>query len=181
MEALDTCLDRTVRATLRLIRKIGRSMATACASGFNWAMASRRGWSSASADGSGTASRAASASMATSGVIVGLLVSMTIFSGHLRSDMIRIVALPMISGRSGKLGGGSGTDQPAISRRTTSALPTTMKYLATGTTDNSRELSNHVQPMATMLDHTHAARQIDKGCRTAASRIPRAPCIQTLL
>jgi hypothetical protein len=119
--------------------------------------------------------------MTTIGVMVSSLVSMTIFSGHLRSDMIRIFALPLISGRSGKLGG-SGKNQPATSRRTTSALPTTMKYLATGTADNSRELSNRGQPMEAMLDHTDAARQIDMGYRrSAASHVHRAHCIQTLL
>jgi hypothetical protein len=95
--------------------------------------------------------------------IVSRLVSRTIFSGHLRSDLIRMAALSMISARSGKLSGNSGKDQPAISRRTTSALPTTIKYLAMGTADSSRELSNRGQPMAAMLDHTHAARQIDWG------------------
>jgi hypothetical protein len=109
--------------------------------------------------------------MTTGGVMVGLLVSRTTLSGHLRSDLIRIVALPMISGRSGKLGGGSGKDQPAINRRAASALPTTTKYLAMGTADSSRELSNRGQPMAAMLDHTHVARQIDQGRHTAASRL----------
>ena len=32
-----------------------------------------------------------------------------------------------------------------------------------GTADNSREPSNRGQPMAKTLDHTHTARQIDKG------------------
>jgi hypothetical protein len=94
---------------------------------------------------------------------VGWLVSRTTFSGHLRSDLIRITALSMISGRSAKLAGGSGKDQPATSRRTTSALPTTIKYLAMGTADSSRELSNRGQPMAATLDYTHAARQLDRG------------------
>jgi len=97
------------------------------------------------------------------GGIIGRLVSRTTFSGHLRSDLIRIAALSMISGRSEKLGEGSGKDQPAISRKAASALPTTTKYLAMGTADSSRELSNRGQPMAAMLDHTHAARQIDWG------------------
>jgi hypothetical protein len=173
MEPLATRLDRVVRATPRLICKVGRSMATGCVSGFNWAIASRFNWPGASSDGSGTDDCAAGGSMTTGGVMVSLLVSMTTFSGHLRSDLIRIVALSMSSGRSGKLGGGSGKDQPAISRRTTSALPTTIKYLAMGTADSSRELSNCGQPMAAMHDHTHVARQIDKGCHTAASRIHR--------
>ena len=99
--------------------------------------------------------------MATGGVMVGWLVSRTTFSGHLRSDLIRMAALSMISGRSGKLAGGSGKDQPAINRRAASALPTTTKYLAMGTADSSRDLSNPVQPMTATLDHTHAARQID--------------------
>jgi hypothetical protein len=107
--------------------------------------------------------------MTTGGVMVGLLVSSTTFSGHLRSDLIRIVAPSMTSDRSGKLCGGSGKDQPAISRRATSALPTTIKYLAMGTADSSRELSNRGQPKAAMLDHNRAARQIDQGCHTAAS------------
>src|SRR5882762_9215920 len=99
---------------------------------------------------------------------VGWLVSKTTFSGHLRSDLIRMAALSMISGRSGKLVGGSGKDQPAISRRTTSTLPTTAKYLAMGTADSSRRLSNRSQPMAA-LDHTHVAQQIGQGCHIAHS------------
>src|SRR5882762_7842811 len=93
---------------------------------------------------------------------VGWLVSKTTFSGHLRSDLIRMAALSMISGRSGKLVGGSGKDQPAISRRTTSTLPTTAKYLAMGTADSSRELSNRGQPMAAMLDHTHVVPRLEE-------------------
>src|SRR5258705_3297822 len=84
-----------------------------------------------------------------------------------------MAALSMISGRSGKLAGTSGKDQPAINRRTASALPTTTKYLAMGTADSSRDLSNRSQRLAAMLDHTHVARQIDKGCHTAASRLHR--------
>jgi len=103
------------------------------------------------------------------GGIVGRLVSRTTFSGHLRSDLIRMAALSMTSGRSGKLAGGSGKDQPAINRRTASALPTTTKYLAMGTADSSSV--DRGQPTAAMPDHTHVARQIDKGRHTAASRI----------
>jgi hypothetical protein len=80
--------------------------------------------------------------MTTGGVIVGLLVSRTIFSGHLCSDLIRMVASSMISGRSGKITGGSGKHQPAISRRTASTLPTTIKYLAMGTADGSHHFSS---------------------------------------
>jgi hypothetical protein len=76
---------------------------------------------------------------------VSWLVSRTTFSGHLRSDLIRITALSMISGRSEKLGGDAGKDQPATSRRKKSALPTIAKYLAMGTADDSRELSNRGQ------------------------------------
>jgi hypothetical protein len=50
-----------------------------------------------------------------------------------------MAALSMISGRSGKLVGGSGKVQAAISRRAASALPTTIKYLAIGTADGSRD------------------------------------------
>jgi hypothetical protein len=82
-----------------------------------------------------------------------------------------MAALSMISGRSGKLAGASGKDPPAISRRTARALPTTIEYLAKGTADSSRELANRGLPMAAMLDHTYAARQIDKGWHTAASRL----------
>jgi hypothetical protein len=145
-------------------------MATGGVSGCNWAIASRFDWPGASSDGSGS-NCAAGRSMTTGGVMVGLLVSRTTFSGHLRSDLMRIIALSMISGRSGKLGGGSGKDQPASNRRTASTLPTTTKYLAMGTADSSRDLSNPGQPMAAMLDHTHAARQIDKGRHGAASRL----------
>jgi hypothetical protein len=171
MEPLAARLDRAVRATPRLIFRVGRSMATGGVSGFNWAMASRFDWPGASSDGGGTDDSATGVSITTGGVMVGLLVSRTTFSGHLRSDLIRIIVLSKISGRSGKFGGGCGKDQPAISRRTTSALPTTIKYLAMGTADSSRELSNRGQPMAAMLDHTHVARQIDQGCATAAPRI----------
>jgi len=80
-----------------------------------------------------------------------------------RADLIRMAALSMISGRSGKLAGGSGKDQPAINRKAASALPTTTKYLAMGTADSSRDLSNPGQPTTATLDHTHAARQIDWG------------------
>src|SRR6266481_2803190 len=97
------------------------------------------------------------------GGIVGRLVSRTTFSGHVRADLIRMAALSMISGRSGKLAGGSGKDQPAINRRAASALPTTTKYLAMGTADSSHDLSNPGQPMTATLDHTHPARQIDWG------------------
>ena len=107
--------------------------------------------------------------MATGGVMVGWLVSRTTFSGHLRSDLIRMAALSMISGRSGKLGGGSGKDQPAINKRATSALPTTTKYLAMGKAGSSRDLSNLGQPMAAMLDHIHVAQKIEQGCHDAAS------------
>jgi hypothetical protein len=84
--------------------------------------------------------------MTTEDIMAGLLVSRTTFSGHLRSDLIRIAALSMISGRSGKLAGGSGKDQPAIKRRAASAAPTTTKYLAMGTADGSRDFSNPDQP-----------------------------------
>jgi hypothetical protein len=172
MEPLATCLDRAVRAKRRLICGGGRSMATGGVSDFDRAIASRFDRPGASSDGGGTDDCAAGGSITTGAVTAGPLVSRTIFSGHLRSDLIRIIARSMISGRSGKLCGGSGKDQPATSSRTTSALPTNMKYLAMGTTDSSRELSTRAQPMAAMLDHTHVARQIDQGCLTAASRIP---------
>jgi len=108
-------------------------MATSRVSGCNWAIASRFDGPRASSDGSGTDDCAAAGSMTTAGAIVGLLVSRTTFSGHLCSDLIRMTALSVISGRSGKLGGSSGKDQPAIIRRTASTLPTTIKYLAIGT------------------------------------------------
>jgi hypothetical protein len=69
--------------------------------------------------------------------MVGWLVFRTTFSGHLCADLIRMAALSMISGRSGKLGGSSGKIQLAINRRTASALPTTIKYLAIGTTSRA--------------------------------------------
>jgi hypothetical protein len=65
--------------------------------------------------------------------MVGWLVSSTTLSGHLCSDLIRMADPSMMPGRSGKFGGGFGRDQPAINRRTASALPTTAKYLAMGT------------------------------------------------
>jgi hypothetical protein len=82
---------------------------------------------------------------------VGWLVSRTTLSGHLRAEWIRMVAPSMISGRSGKPSAGFGKDQPTISRRTTSALPTTAKYLAIGTADGSCNLSDLGRPMTAML------------------------------
>jgi len=67
------------------------------------------------------------------------LVSRTTFSGHFRADLIRMIDRSMISSFA-NIAGGVGSHQSAINRRTTSALPTTVKYLATGTTDNSHEL-----------------------------------------
>jgi hypothetical protein len=64
--------------------------------------------------------------------MVGLLVSRTTFSGHLRSDLIRMA---MISGGSGKLAGGTGKNQPATNRTAARAPPTTTKYLTMGTAD----------------------------------------------
>lgn len=58
----------------------------------------------------------------------------------------------LISVRSGKVGGGSGKDQPVINRTAISALPTTIKYLAMGKANSSRELGNRGQPVAAMLD-----------------------------
>jgi hypothetical protein len=66
-------------------------------------------------------------------------------------------------GGQGELAGGSGKDQPAINRRAASALPAITKYLAMGTADSSRDLSNPGEPMTATSDHTHAARQIDWG------------------
>jgi hypothetical protein len=83
--------------------------------------------------------------------MVGRLVSRTTFSGHLCADLIRMIVLSMISGRSGKLTGDSGKDHPAINRRNASALPTTTKYLVMGTADGSRDLSSLGQPMTAML------------------------------
>jgi hypothetical protein len=157
-----TCLDRAIRATPRLICKVGRSKAAGCVSGCNWAIASRFDGPGASSDGSGTEDCAAEGSMTAAGVMVGLLVSRTTFSGHLRSDLIRMITLSVISGRSGKLGGGSGRDQPAIIRRTASTLPTTIKYLTIGTADGSRDFSNPGPPMAATLDQTHVARKSNR-------------------
>src|SRR4051794_37207042 len=125
-------------------------MATNWVSGFK-AMESRFDRVGASPEGSGTDNCAAGGSVTAGGVMVDLLVSRTILSGHLCSDLIRIVALS-ISGRSGKLDAASGKDQPAICRRDTSALPTTMKYLAMGTADRSRALSIRSQPVAATLE-----------------------------
>jgi hypothetical protein len=151
MEPLATRLDGAVRATPRLICKVGRSMAPGCVSAFNWTIAPRLDWPDASSDGSRTDACAAGGSMTTGGVMVGSLVSRTTFSGHFRSDLIRMTALSVISGRSGKLAGNSGKDQLAINRRTASTPPTNTKYLTMGTADCSRDFSNPDQPMARCL------------------------------
>ncbi len=159
-------------------------MEISCVPGFNWAIASRFDGLGTWSDGSGTEDCAAGRSMTTGGVMVGWLVSRTTFSGHLCADLIRMAALSMISGRSGKLGGSSGKIQPAINRRTASALPTTIKYLAMGTAESSRELSNPGQPMAAMLDHTRVARQIEEGAphrRIAHSLGKTTPRLEEIL
>jgi hypothetical protein len=48
-----------------------------------------------------------------------------------------------------------------MNRRNISALPTTMKYLATGTADSSLELSKSGQPIAATLVYIPIARQIE--------------------
>src|SRR6202162_6110368 len=103
--------------------------------------------------------------------MVGWLVSRTTFSGHLRADLIRMIDLSMTSCLS-NIAGGAGKHQSAINIRATSALPATVKYLAMGTTDNSRELSNRTQLMVTMLDRSHVARQIDPAGSLAPAQLP---------
>jgi hypothetical protein len=90
------------------------------------------------------------------------LVSRTTFSGHLRANSIRMVALPMIAGRSGSRSGSSGNDQPASSRRTASVLPQTPKYLPTGNVVSSGNPSDLDRPMTAMLSHTHAVQRIHR-------------------
>ena len=97
VDRLATRFDRAVRAKPRLICEVGQSMATGCVSDFNRAIASRFDWPDASSDGSETDDCTAGVSMTTGGVMVGLLVSRTTFSGHLCSDLIRMAALSMIS------------------------------------------------------------------------------------
>src|SRR5258707_15454067 len=81
-----------------------------------------------------------------------------------------MAALSMTSGRSGKLAGGSGKDQPAINRRTRSALPTTIKYLAMGTADSSRELGNRGPPHRALTGEDDASTR-----RNSPSPFPRRP------
>jgi hypothetical protein len=126
--------------------------------GVNCAIASRFDWPGAWSDGSGgTGAGAAGGSIAAGAGIIGLLVSRTTLSGHLRSDLIRMAALSMTSGRSEKRAGVSRNDQLAINSRTASAAPTTTKYLTMGTADASRDFSNRGQPMPALLDDTHVA------------------------
>ncbi|QPF93569.1 hypothetical protein [Bradyrhizobium commune] len=94
--------------------------------------------------------------------MVGWLASKTTFSGHLRADLIRMVAASMLLGRSGNLSGSSGKDQPAISRRTASAPPTTTKYVAMGRADGSGGFGNLDRPMTAMLGQSHAMRRSDR-------------------
>jgi hypothetical protein len=109
-----------------------------------------------------------------------LVVSRTTFSGHLRTDLIRIIDLSMTSCLA-NIDAGVGRHQLAISRRTTSALPTTVKYLAMGTTDDSRELSNRPQLMVAMLDRSHIARQIDLAGSLAPAQPPGRAGLQSVL
>jgi hypothetical protein len=107
--------------------------------------------------------------------MVGWLVSRTTFSGHLRADLIRMIDLSMTSCFA-NIAGGVGRHQSAIHRRTTSALPTTVKYLAMGTTDDSRELSNRPQLMVAMLE-----RQIDLAGSLAPAQPPGRAGLQSVL
>jgi hypothetical protein len=144
-ETLATRFDRLVLANLRLIWAARCSVAISRVSGFNWANASSLGLSGLSS-GSGRAGCAASGDATSSGgTIVGWLVSSSIFSGHLRSDLIRMAAVAMISGRSAKLDGELEKLQLAINSRAASALPTDIKYLVTGTpiTPANREIQLH--------------------------------------
>src|SRR5271156_1923223 len=97
MEAPAIRLDRAFRATPRLICRVGRSTATSGVAGLNWAMASRFDWPGASSDGSGADDCAAAGPMTAGGVMVGILISRTTFSGHLRADLIRMIAVSMAS------------------------------------------------------------------------------------
>ena len=103
--------------------------------------------------------------------MIGRLVSRTIFSGHLCADLIRMIDLSMTSCLP-NIAGGVGRHQSAINRRTTSALPTTAKYLAMGTTDDSRELSNRTQLMVALLDRSHVALQIYLAGSLAPAQLP---------
>jgi hypothetical protein len=93
---------------------------------------------------------------------VGWLVSRTTFSGHLRADAIRMAAAPVLSGRSENLSGSAGKDQPAISRRTASAPPTTARYFAMGKADGSGDFGNLDRPMMAMLGRSHVVGEGDR-------------------
>jgi hypothetical protein len=79
-----------------------------------------------------------------------------------------MAAAPVLSGRSENLSGSSGKDQPAISRRTASAPPTTAKYLAIGKADGSGNFGNLDRPMTAMLGPPHVVRRKRSARHTAA-------------
>src|ERR1700751_5472476 len=116
-------------------------MAAGPASGSSRAIASRFDRRGASSGGIGTDACAGGESPTAEGTVTGLLVSKTTLSGHLRSDLIRMAALSMTSGWSGKGAEASGKDQLAINRRRARAAPTTLKYPAMGTAEHSRDFS----------------------------------------
>jgi hypothetical protein len=90
-----------------------------------------------SSGGSGSGGPTTGETSPAGGTIVGWLVSNSIFSGHLRSDLIRMTAVVMICGRSEKIANGAGQYQLTIKSKAASALPTNTKYLATGTGHHS--------------------------------------------
>ena len=93
-----------------------------------------------------------------------------IFTGHFRADLIRKLALPMISGRSGKLAGAPAKTRRLSKEERQAALPKTTKYLAMGTAVSSHDLSNPGQRMTAMPSPHSLFRQIDWGCHTTADR-----------
>jgi hypothetical protein len=124
--------ERAVLAKLRLMRKAARSRAAGGVSGFNRAKASKFDSSCASSFGSRSDCVAGGASTA-GAAIAGLLVSRTIFSGHLCADLIRITALSMATDWPATIAGDVGRHHLAMNSKMTSMHPADIKYRAMGT------------------------------------------------
>jgi hypothetical protein len=143
---LATRFDRLVPASLRLICTARCRVALGHVSRLNGAKGSRRGLPVVSSGVGAAGNAATDEASAAGGTIVGWLVSNSIFSGHLRSDLIRMAGIVMTCGRLAKIAGGAGQYQPTINSRAASALPTNRKYLATGTAHHSSKLPDSVSP-----------------------------------
>jgi len=87
----------------------------------------------ATALGAGFVGAMAASAVAAGGIIVGILVSITTFAGHLSAERMRTIVLSMEEVSELSACGGLGKYQSARTSIPNSAAPTTTKYLNTST------------------------------------------------